>query len=321
LKLKVLVLMGGASTEREISLITGRAVAQGLADAGHDVGTYDLDPGHGRDVLDLVSSREAGAADAVFIALHGGEGEDGRIQAALELTGFAYTGSGPRASALCMDKSVSKTLMEYHGIATPPWTCLRPDDGRSAGEAAAAVGGLPCVVKPVDQGSTIGITIVRQEGELARAIELARRYSEIVLFEKYIGGKELSVAIVGDEAYPTVEIKPKEGFYDYERKYTKGMTLYDCPAKIGEALSGRIEDEALRAYRMLGCEGFARVDLRLDEGGSPYFLEVNTIPGMTETSLVPMAAEARGMSFPELVDVITSLALKRKGPRPMRIGG
>jgi D-alanine-D-alanine ligase len=321
--MNVLVLMGGTSTEREVSLSTGAAVKEALEAQGHSASVYDLDPRSGRDVFALVTSRALRDADVVFIALHGGEGEDGRIQAMLGLLGIAYTGSGVRASALCMDKAVSKIIFEHHGIATPGWTCLEADsrgvDG--ATRAVAALGGLPIVTKPVDQGSTIGISIVREPGDLEDAIRLAERYSKRVILEDYIEGRELSVPIVGDEVLPVVEIRPKQGFYDYERKYTKGMTLYEVPAPLGDEISKRIQDDAVKAYTVLGCEGFGRVDVRLGEDGVPYFLEVNTIPGMTETSLVPMAAKAKGMSFPELIDRITSLALDTAGVRNPKSGG
>jgi D-alanine-D-alanine ligase len=319
---RVLVLMGGTSAERGVSLSTGRAVADGLKDAGRTVSTYDLNPDAGRDIVDLVNSQLFQEADVVFIALHGGEGEDGRVQALFDLMGKPYTGSGVRASSLCMDKAVSKMIMERYGIPTPAWELLGGGmDDEEASAAARRLGGLPVVVKPVDQGSTIGITIVERWEDLERAIRLAREYSSGVLFEKYIGGRELSVPIIEDEVYPVIEIKPKEGFYDYERKYTKGMTVYDCPADLPEKVCRRIESEALRAYRILGCEGFGRVDVRLGEDGIPYFLEVNTIPGMTETSLVPMGAAAKGLSFAGLVDRITLYALKKADSPSPRAGG
>ncbi len=320
--MRVLVLMGGMSSERDISLSTGQAVAGGLKEAGRTVSTYDLNPDEGRGIVDLMNSPLLNECDVVFIALHGGEGEDGRIQAVFDLIGKPYTGSGVRASSICMDKAISKMILEHVGICTPPWDLL--GDGVDRNRAAAAVerlGGLPAVVKPVDQGSTIGITIVEQWQDLEGAISLARAYSPSVLLEKYIEGRELSVPIIEDDAYPVIEIKPKEGFYDYERKYTKGMTVYDCPANMPEDVCRRIESEALKAYRILGCEGVGRVDLRLGNDGGRYFLEVNTIPGMTETSLVPMGASARGLSFPCLVDRITLYALKKADSRSPKAGG
>jgi D-alanine-D-alanine ligase len=315
--------MGGKSAERQVSLDTGAAVAPALEAAGHNVTTYDLNPASGRGILDLVASACFKSADVTFIALHGGEGEDGRIQAMLELAGMPYTGSGMRASALCMDKSVSKTIFKHHGIITPPWSCLWGSEASLENGKCAAddLGGLPVVVKPVDQGSTIGVTIVWNLDELGGAIGLAREYSAGVLLEKYIAGRELSVPIVGEQVFPIIEIKPKRGFYDYKRKYTKGMTVYDCPAGIDGTIARRIEDQAMQAFRILGCEGFARVDLRLAEDDTPYFLEMNTIPGMTETSLVPMGAKARGVSFTQLVDRIVSYALGASKVEDCRTGG
>lgn len=321
--MNILVLMGGMSAEREISLDTGHAVAEALETAGHTVTVYDLSAADGRDVIALANSPQLGAADVVFIALHGGEGEDGRIQALLDLLGVAYTGSGVCSSAVCMDKSLSKAVFEYHGIATPAWRCLKGGDAdlEHVERAIPDVGGFPLVIKPVDQGSTIGISIVRQAADLKGAIDLARRYSPAIVLERYIEGRELSVPIVGDEVYPVVEVRPKGGFYDYKRKYTKGMTEYLCPAPIAAGIAQRIERDAMKAFLVLGCEGFARVDLRLGDDGVPYFLEVNTIPGMTETSLVPMGAEARGISFPDLCDRIVNLAITRAGTGNRKGGG
>jgi D-alanine-D-alanine ligase len=221
-----------------------------------------------------------------------------------------------------MDKAVSKIILEYAAVPTPPWELLGGViDNDTASAAVERLGGMPTVVKPVDQGSTIGITIVERLEDLDAAIRLAQTYSPGVLLEKYIEGRELSVPIIEDEVYPVIEIKPKEGFYDYERKYTKGMTVYDCPAELPEGLCRRIESDALKAYRVLGCEGFGRVDVRLGGDGVPYCLEVNTIPGMTETSLVPMGAAARGLSFPGLVDRITLYALKKADSKSPQAGG
>jgi len=316
------VLMGGTSSEREVSLASGGAIARGLEREGHKVTLYDFNPAEGRHVHHLVNSADLAGADLVFIALHGGEGEDGRVQALLELVGKPYTGSGVRASAVCMDKMISKIVFEHHGILTPPWAYLRREEaGKWRGSAAIASLGMPIVVKPVDQGSTIGISIVERAGDLPRAVDLALEYSDAVVFEKYIDGRELSTSIVGDEVFPTVEIRPKQGFYDYERKYTKGMTEYECPARIEPAVAKRLEADALKAYRVCGCEGFGRVDSRLDSQGTAYLLEINTIPGMTETSLVPMAAKAKGLAFDALVDRIASLGLKRGSAVRLNMGG
>lgn len=318
----ILVLMGGSSTEREVSLRSGAAIARGLEGAGHRVTTYDLNPSEGRDALHLLSSRGFRESNLVFLALHGGEGEDGRIQAMLELVGMPYTGSGVRASAVCMDKAINKMVFEYYSVETPAWVYLRSEEAAGWRTRDGIRGlGFPLVVKPVDQGSTVGLSIVKMASDVDGAISLALKYSRGVVFEKYIDGREMSVAIVGNEVFPVIEIIPKQGFYDYERKYTKGATDYRCPAPIESALARRIESDALRAYLGCGCEGFARVDLRLGLDGVPYFLEVNTIPGMTETSLVPMAAKARGVEFEEIVDRIASLGLTRGGRAEQQIGG
>jgi D-alanine-D-alanine ligase len=321
--LDILVLMGGASPEREVSLNSGKAVARVLRASGHTVVIYDLNPSEGRDVFDLVGSSSLKGAEVVFIALHGGEGEDGRIQALLDLAGVPYTGSGILASAVCMDKSISKMVFERYGIPTAPWVHLRNprEDVADVRQAISGIGGLPIVVKPVDQGSTIGVSIVHDNGDLQSAIDLAHKYSPRLILEKYIAGRELSVSIVGDEVFPVVEILPREGFYDYHRKYTQGMTDYQCPAILADDVALKIQQDAMQGYKALGCEGFGRVDLRLGEDGIPYFLEVNSIPGMTETSLVPMAAEAGGVSFAELIDRITSYALKKAGMQNPNTGG
>jgi D-alanine-D-alanine ligase len=315
------VLMGGTSTEREVSLASGAAVVAGLERAGHKVAAYDFNPGQGRDVRHLLASRDLKQADVVFITLHGGEGEDGRIQAVLELAGKPYTGPGVRASALCMDKALTKILFEHNGVATPAWAYLVGDIARAWRECPAARDlGLPVVIKPVDQGSTVGLTIAESAGDVDRGIDLALKYSSGLVFEKYIPGRELTVAVVEKEVFPIVEIKPRQGFYDYERKYTKGLTDYECPAALDPGLAGAIQADALKAYLACGCDGFSRVDARLGPDGVAYFLEINTVPGMTDTSLVPMAAGARGVSFEALVDRIAGHGLRR-GKADSRTGG
>lgn len=310
--MRIQVLMGGTSSEREVSLASGKAVAAGLARAGHKVAVYDFNPARGRDVRHLLASAELAGAEVVFITLHGGEGEDGRIQAVLELAGKPYTGPGVRASALCMDKVLTKIVLEHSGVATPAWAGLAGERARAWRDCPGVRDlGFPLVVKPVDQGSTVGLTIAAGEAEADRAIDLALKYSDVLLFEKYIPGRELTVAVVEEEVFPIVEISPKQGFYDYERKYTKGLTDYACPARLDGRLASSIQADALRAYLACGCDGFARVDARLAPDGVAYFLEINTVPGMTDTSLVPMAAEARGISFDALVDRIACHGLRR----------
>ncbi len=320
--MRILVLMGGTSSEREVSLNSGRSVAQGLKSKGHEVVEYDLNPDQGRDISDLLE-QVTDSIDVVFIALHGGCGEDGTIQALLNLAGVPYTGSGVRSSALCMDKIATKIFFEYHRISTPPWFSVSAHDWDMDGTLGVIqrIGGFPVVVKPADQGSTIGVSIIKGADDLENAIDLARNYSARVVVERYIEGRELSVPILGKQALPIIEIRPKQGFYDYTRKYTRGMTTYHCPAPIDEKVAMRIQSDALKAYTILGCSDFGRVDLRLSNDGEPYFLEVNTIPGMTETSLVPMSAEAVGISFAELVDQIVASAIGRTTAIEPKHGG
>lgn len=327
--MKVALLMGGRSAEREISLRTGRGVAQALRNLGHEVTAVDAANGRLLPAGDeeraalpaaeiehlpvsatsaLAQASAINQADVVFLALHGGAGEDGTIQALLDLAGKPYTGSGVLASALAMDKAMSKQLFEHAGIPTPKWRLL------SAGEApgeidAAALGGYPLIVKPNAEGSTVGLTVVTEPDDLPAAIEEAARHDANVLVEQFIPGRELTVALLGDEVLPIVEICPKSGHYDYEAKYTAGRSEYFCPADLPEPLARRVQQLGLRAAQVLGCRGVSRVDFRLDPGNDPYCLEVNTIPGMTPTSLVPMAAKARGMSYDALVGRMLDLAM------------
>lgn len=332
--MRVALIMGGRSAEREISLRTGRGIARALRDLGHDVVAVDAANGRllgtAEDAPEALppaaddaaagphglspAVANAGAvndAEVVFLALHGGAGENGTIQALLELSGKPYTGSGVLASALAMNKAMAKRIFEREGIPTPPWALLHPgDDGASAAEA---VGGIPLVVKPNEEGSTVGLSIVREAGALKAAIDGAFRYGSEVLVEAFIEGRELTVAVLGDEALPIVEIVPRGGFYDYEAKYTAGQSTYTCPAELPEALGARIRDLGLHAARSLGCRGVSRVDFRLRPDGEPFCLEVNTIPGMTPTSLVPMAAAAKGISYDELVARMLELAIADRG--------
>ena len=326
--MKVAVLMGGRSSEREISLKTGQGVARALRTLGHDVTSVDaaagaLLPADGEEagarsaavvgglplraqvgVVDVPAVREA---DLVYLALHGTFGEDGRIQALLELAGKRYTGSGVLASALAMDKVMSKRMFVHDGVPTPRWSA------RGAGEVPdardlEACGGLPVVVKPSEEGSSVALTIVEREADLGPAFVEAALHGDVVLIEEYVPGRELTVAVLGDEALPIVEICPKEGFYDYDNKYTRGRTDYFCPADLPEPLAARIRELGARAAWVLGCTGVSRVDFRLSPRGEPSCLEVNTIPGMTPTSLVPMAARAVGLSYEDVVARTLELA-------------
>jgi D-alanine-D-alanine ligase len=217
------------------------------------------------------------------------------------------------ASALAMDKAMSKRMFEHAGIPTPPWLVL-PSDGPPPDPAdVGPLGGFPVVVKPNDQGSTVGLTIVEDSKGLVSAFELAAKHSRQVLLERFIAGRELTVAVLGNEALPIVEIVPNSGFYDYESKYTAGMSRYECPAVLPADTAARVQELGLRAFETLGCRGVGRVDFRLDPDGRPYCLEVNTVPGMTPTSLVPMAAKARGLSYDDVVARMLALALEPEG--------
>ena len=341
--MRVAVLMGGTSAERDVSLASGRAVARALRDIGHEVLEIDGARGSDQGPMDAPSLREGirreppepddrSAAshrlvfeavqlltsldtEVVFIALHGAPGEDGTVQGMLQLAGLPYTGSGVLASTLAMDKGMSKTVFNERGIRTPTWFPLSADDGASGEHLSRRIEelfGFPAVVKPNNQGSTVGLSIVEHPHELVRAVEKAAAYSEEILVEQYIAGRELTVSILGDEALPVVEIHPEHGVYDYECKYTKGKSHYSVPADLDEEVAARTRDMGLEAFRAVKCHGFGRVDVRLDEEKRSYCLEVNTIPGMTETSLVPKAAEAVGITFPQLVERIIQLALLRE---------
>ena len=327
--MKVAVLMGGRSSEREISLRTGRGCAQSLRNLGHETTSVDaadgtvLPPGQEESaartleavralpqqaMLETLRTEAVMEAEVVFLALHGRWGEDGTVQGALELAGKIYTGSGVLASAVAMDKAMSKRVFEREAIPTPHWMLLEAGvSGRALD--VKLLGGYPLVVKPNSEGSTMGLTIVRHPSELQPAIGKAAEYDSHVLVEQYIEGRELTVAVIGEVAYPVVEIEPKSGFYDYAAKYTKGASVYTCPAKLSTELAKHIRELSLEAAQALDCSGVSRVDLRLSEDDEPYVLEVNTLPGMTPTSLVPMAAAAKGMSYDQLVARILDLAL------------
>jgi D-alanine-D-alanine ligase len=327
--MKVAVLMGGRSSEREISLRTGQGVAQALRNLGHDVTSVDAADGavleagqeestaRSREavlalpvsaMLAAVQSAPVRDADVVFIALHGTYGEDGTIQAALELAGKTYTGSGVLASAIAMDKAMSKRVFEREAIPTPQWVVLEAGVPGSNVDTSL-LGGYPLVVKPNAEGSTVGLTIVKHPSELNAALEKAGRHDAQILIEQYIDGREMTVAVVGEEAYPVVEIEPKSGFYDYEAKYTKGMTTYTCPAELDKDDARLLRELAVECAGVLGCRGVVRVDFRINEDGDPFVLEVNTVPGMTPTSLVPMAAKAKGVSYDQLVGRIVDMAV------------
>jgi D-alanine-D-alanine ligase len=288
---KVAVLMGGHSSEREISLLSGNAVLAALRRRGVDAHAFD--PAE-RPLEDL---RREGYA-RVFIALHGRYGEDGTVQGALELLNIPYTGSGVMASALAMDKWRTKLVWQAVGIPTPRYELLTE---QSDFAAVAKRLGLPVIVKPVCEGSTIGLTKVTAAEDLAQAYRTAAEYDRLVLAEEFIAGRELTVSILGDRTLPVVRIEPAVELYDYQAKYFSDDTKYFCPSGLSDKEERAIQSQALEAYRLTGCEGWGRVDVILDATGKPYFLEVNTVPGMTSHSLVPMAAKQAGIEFDELV--------------------
>ena len=288
---KVAVMMGGASAERQVSLNSGTAVLAALRQAGVDAHAFDPSE---RDVSELRSER----FDRVFIALHGKGGEDGSLQGALDLMGIPYTGSGVLASALAMDKWRSKLVWQSAGIPIPEYRVLDAGSDFSAVEAAL---GLPLFVKPANEGSSIGISKVKQPGGLPVAFAEAAKYDAIVIAERFLSGGEFTVGLIGDRALPVIRIVPATEFYDYEAKYRRDDTRYLIPCGLAPAQEARMQAIARQAFAVIGGRGWGRVDLMLDGAGEPHVLEVNTSPGMTDHSLVPMAARAAGMDFPGFV--------------------
>ncbi|OQW37030.1 MAG: hypothetical protein A4E19_14965 [Nitrospira sp. SG-bin1] len=304
------VLMGGRSSERDISLKTGQAVHQALIRRGYDAVAIDVTDHLHRDLEDQKVA-------IAFLSLHGSGGEDGIVQGFLETLGIPYTGSGVRASAVGMHKAATKTLLAAHGIPLPAGTVVRECDGLSLAKVLRQTKlKLPIVVKPVSQGSTIGVTIVRRRGQWKDALALAHRYDPEAMVESYIPGHEATLSILGTAAegltvLPPIEIVAPDGFYDFSAKYQKGRTRYLCPAPLPPKVVRHISELARRSYEVLGCEGAARVDFRITPRGRPYVLEINTVPGMTETSLLPMAAAQAGIAYDDLVERILQSALDR----------
>ena len=288
---KVAVLLGGKSAEREVSLMSGAAVLEALRSRGIDA--HGFDPAQ-RPLEDLLREGFARA----FIALHGRYGEDGTVQGALELLNIPYTGSGVMASALAMDKWRTKLVWQAVGIPTPRFEMLT-----AASDFAAVVAklGLPIIVKPSREGSTIGLTKVTQGDQLEAAFHLAVKHDAMVLAEQFMSGSELTASILGDTALPLIRIAAANGLYDYHAKYFADDTQYFCPSGLPQAQEQVLQTLALRAFQIVGCSGWGRVDIMLDQNGAPHLLEVNTSPGMTSHSLVPMAAKVHGLAFPDLV--------------------
>lgn len=298
---KVAVLFGGRSGEREVSLKSGSAVLAALLRQGVDAHAFD--PAD-RDLSELAQF------DRAVIALHGRYGEDGTIQGVLELMGIPYTGSGVMASAIGMDKWRTKLLWTAAGVVTPDFVLM--DDQTRAEDVVAALG-LPLFVKPANEGSSIGVSKVKTQAALAAAYALAKQSDPLVIAEQFVGGGEYTVGILGETALPVVRIVPKNEYYDYEAKYLRDDTEYRCPSGLSAEQEKQIQAEAVQAFKVVGCQGWGRVDFLMDEAGRHYFLEVNTSPGMTDHSLVPMAAKAAGLDFDALVMRILQQTLPVQG--------
>lgn len=301
-KKKIGVLMGGLSSEREVSLATGSAILTALTGKGYNAVGVDV----GRDAAERIRSE---GIEIAFNALHGKLGEDGAIQGLLEVLGIPYTGSGILASAMGMNKIISKTVFKAYGLRVGPFVVASAGD-RKLLEAARKEIGFPLVVKPSAEGSSVGVSVVHQKEEFDAAARLAFSYDREVLIEQYIRGMEVQVGILGERALGAIEIVPKDVFYSYKAKYEKGMSDHFFPARLPEDVYRRTLDAGLLAHRALGCRGYSRVDFIIGDDGVPYILEVNTLPGMTATSLLPDIARGAGIQFPELVEEILRLALK-----------
>lgn len=317
-KKRIGVLMGGLSAERDISMRSGLAIYQNLQEMGYDVVLIDV----GKDIAQVIKKEKVRVA---FLALHGGIGENGSIQGLLETVGVPYTGSGVLASALAMDKVASKKIFTFHGLPVAPFMVVRKGKSAKKGKAAAAKTeipfvfdypdfptpsfDLPWVVKPVSEGSSIGVSIVKEEKELIPCMEKTFALDSNVMIEKCIKGKELHIGIIGDRVLGGVEVRPSLEFYNYEAKYTSGLTDYIIPPEVDAHVYEKACDLALMAHTALGCAGVSRVDFMIDRDNELYILEVNTLPGMTATSLIPKIAKAAGMSFNDIIEEIIRHAL------------
>jgi D-alanine-D-alanine ligase len=339
--MKIAVFMGGTSAERDVSLVSGLAVVENLKAGGHEV--IPIDPARGfipladnelkaieeieenppkndellyytnEKIVETVMSPELKQVDVVFLILHGGVGEDGTIQAMLDLANVPYTGSGVMGSAIAMNKLISKKLFTADNIPTPEYLILENNRNIELNSIDVKIKSrmnYPVIIKPVSQGSSVGLTLADNRKDLQKALDLGFQYDNRLLCEKYIAGRELTVSILGNEALPTAECVPEGGLYDYEHKYTDGRTEYICPAKLKDEISHQVSDLGVKAFKALGCSGFGRIDFRLSDDDQLYCLEVNTLPGMTSHSLVPKAAKARGIAFPQLVEKICLIAIE-----------
>lgn len=345
--MKILVLAGGLSPEREVSLTSGSLIAGALVRKGHTVCAADLYTG--RDIHDGIPAytntpvapyavkeqmpgltdlmKETGfgerriapnipalwqEADVVFIALHGDVGENGQLQALLDMSGISYTGTGYTGSLLAMDKDLSKRLLAHAGIPTPPWiTCSTNEDLHAKIAAMEENIGYPCVVKPLACGSSVGVAMVHDRKELEIALRDAAKYGKTILVEKMIKGREMTVSILGDRVLPPVEIIPKTGFYDYKNKYQAGCTEEICPAPLSPEVWDAMKRQSLHAFEVLRLRGYTRFDYILDENGTAWCLEANTLPGMTPLSLLPLSAKAAGIDYDTLCEIMVRMALEK----------
>ncbi len=327
------VFFGGISTERDISIKSGISVFKALQELNHNpilidpalgnegffrslvdiellpsYATLDKEKHNPQKYLESISNPLLDEIEFAFIVLHGKYGEDGTIQTLLEFKGIPYSGSNPKASAIGIDKNLSKIIFAASGIPTPRWTLIKREniDDFELCEELRNDFGKKIVIKPNDQGSTLGTTIISDGNldEIHLGLIKASQYSDLIIVENYIEGKEITVGIVGNEVLPVIEIVPQNGFYDFEHKYTKGKTEYVCPADLPDDVTEFVQDLAYSAFNAIGCNGFARVDFRLTEDFLPYVLEINTIPGFTDISLVPKAAKAKGLEFTDLCRMI-----------------
>ena len=345
--MKIVVLCGGLSMERNVSITSGTLICRALRDMGHRAILVDMffgledvetpveelfdnlpeihDAHVGSDIPDLnqvIASRKwkspskvgkgvfelCALADVVFLGLHGACGEDGRIQAAFDLMGIPYTGSNYLGSAIAMDKDLTKRLAASIGVRTPRWQIVDYARGDTLKQAAAV--GLPCVVKPVDSGSSIGVAIAHDAQELSDALEMNRHLGQCIV-EQYVRGREIDVGVLKGEALPSIEIRPKKGFYDYVNKYQAGATVEICPSPIEPAIESELRRMAVKVHTLLGLQGYSRSDYIVDENGDVYFIEMNTLPGMTPTSLMPQEAAAVGIDYRTLCQMILDDALER----------
>ncbi|WP_051461095.1 MULTISPECIES: D-alanine--D-alanine ligase family protein [Aminobacterium] len=311
-KMVVAVLYGGDGPEKEVSLKSGEAVSKGLEECGYKVVPFKV-----HSLADVFQLRNVQGLASVFVALHGGWGEDGRVQAALEAMNFPYTGPGPLACSLSMDKAAAKGLLNLYGIPTPAGLLVLKNSSFSIEESRHFIATHKmAILKPCNGGSTIGVSVVKDASSLEQAFEEAWRYDDRAVLEEFISGVDVTVAVWerkgSPEALPAVMIRPKQGFYDYDSKYTPGMTEYITPAPYEPKVSEHLAHLACQAFQVLGCEGYARVDFRVEEDGTPWVLEVNTVPGMTSTSLVPKAAAAAGYDFPLFLSELVQLSFEKK---------